>query len=145
MREEIEQSMEARIAAQVASAMQSISQGRLSVPPLNSPVAGKGRSSCGSTPMPDDEEVNAPHPVDDIKEPVNVRLYIRQQWTKDKVAVGQAFPRGENVIHGKPVPLGYARVSIDKILDKKYNKIHIDYPVEEERPRLVHNLGTLVA
>ena len=37
----------------------------------------RGHSSYGSTPF-DDEEVNAPHPVDSITEPVNVRLYIRQ-------------------------------------------------------------------
>jgi hypothetical protein len=61
------------------------------------------------------------------------------------VAVGQAFPRGDGIIHGKPIPPGYARVSIDKILDKKYNKIHIDFLVEEDRPCLVHNLGTHVA
>jgi len=48
-----------------------------------------GSSSCGSTPL-DDEEANAPYPVDSITEPINVRLYIRQQWTTDKVAVGQA-------------------------------------------------------
>ena len=36
-----------------------------------------GRSSCGSTPL-DDGEENAPHPVDNITEAVNVNLYIRQ-------------------------------------------------------------------
>jgi hypothetical protein len=71
--------------------------------------------------------VNAPHPVDNITEPVNVRLYIRQQWTIDKVALGQAWPVGDRVINGHPVPPGYVRVSIDTILDKKYNKMHIDY------------------
>jgi hypothetical protein len=38
----------------------------------------KGHNSCGSTPL-DDIEVNAPHPVDNITEPVSVRLYIRQK------------------------------------------------------------------
>ena len=36
----------------------------------------RGRSSCGSTPL-DEEEANLPHSVVDITEPVNVRLYIR--------------------------------------------------------------------
>ena len=49
----------------------------------------RGRSSYGSTPL-DEEDANVPHPVDDITEPVNVKLYIRQEWTKDKVALGQA-------------------------------------------------------
>ena len=141
-RQEIEDSMQERIAAQVQLALQSMTQGQ-TIPTRTSPVR-KGRSSCGSTYMPDEEELNAPHPVDDITEPVNVRLYIRQQWTKDKVAVGQAFPRGDGTIHGKAMPRQYVRVSIDKILDKKYNKVHIDYPVEEDRPRLVHNVGTHV-
>ena len=49
----------------------------------------RGRSSCGSTPL-DEEDVNVPQPVVGITEPVNVKLYIRQEWTKDKVALGQA-------------------------------------------------------
>ena len=40
----------------------------------------RGRSSCGSTLL-DEEEANVPHPVDDITEPVNVRLYIYQECT----------------------------------------------------------------
>ena len=35
----------------------------------------RGRNSCGSTPL-NDEEENAPHPVDSITEPINVRMYI---------------------------------------------------------------------
>jgi len=79
------------------------------------------------TPL-DDEEVNVPHPVDSITEPINVRLYIHQQWTTDKVAVGQAWLVGDGTINGRPIPPGYAHISIDSILDKKYNEIHIDYP-----------------
>ena len=45
-----------------------------------------------------------PHPVDDITEPVNVRLYIRQEWTKDKVALGQARPVGDGTINGRLIP-----------------------------------------
>ena len=46
----------------------------------------RGRSSCGSTLL-DEEDANVPHPVDGIIEPVNVKLYICQEWTKDKVAL----------------------------------------------------------
>jgi hypothetical protein len=49
------------------------------------------------------------------------------------------------MMHGHPIPPGYARVSIDRILDKKYNKIHIDYPTKEDRPHLDQNRGTIVA
>ena len=66
--------------------------------------------------------------MDSITKPVNVRLYIHQQWTTDKVAVGQARPTGDETINGRPIPTRYAHVSIDTILDKKYNKMHIDYP-----------------
>jgi hypothetical protein len=86
----------------------------------------RGHNSCGSTPL-DDEEANAPHMMDNITDPVNVRLYSRQQWTTDKVVVGRAFPVGDGTNNGRPIPLGYAHVSIDNLLDKKYNKMHIDY------------------
>ena len=104
----------------------------------------RGHSSYGSTSL-DDEEVNAPHPVDSITEPINVKLYIRQQWTTDKVAVSQAWPMGDGTINARPIPTGYAHISIDTILDKKYNKMHIDYPTQEDRQCLVQNKGTHVA
>jgi hypothetical protein len=83
--------------------------------------------------------------VDSIIEPINVKLYIHQQWTKDKVALGQAWPVGDGTINGRPIPQGYARVTIDRILDKKYNKIHIEYPAAEDRQKLGHNKGSQVA
>ena len=49
----------------------------------------RGHNSCGLTPL-EEEDVNVPHSMDGITEPINVRLYIRQEWTKDKVALGQA-------------------------------------------------------
>jgi hypothetical protein len=48
-----------------------------------------GRSSYKSTP-PDNVEVNVPHLSDNITKPMPVKLYIHQQWTTDKVALGQA-------------------------------------------------------
>ena len=47
----------------------------------------RGPSSYGLTPL-NEEDANVPHPVDGITEPVNVKLYIHQEWTKDKVALG---------------------------------------------------------
>ena len=84
--------MDAWIVATVEARVQQIllSKG-LGVPQNPTPTAFspqfRGRSSCGSTPL-DIEDVNVPHPVDGITEPVNVKLYIHQKWTKDKVALG---------------------------------------------------------
>ena len=86
-----------------------------------------------------------PHSVDGITKPVNVKLYIHQEWTKDKVALGQAWPTGDETINGRPIPQGYARVTIDIILDKKYNKIPIEYSVVEDMPKLSQNKGSQVA
>ena len=82
--------------------------------------------------------------MDGITEPINVKLYIHQEWTKNKVALGQAWPTGDRTINGRPISQGYARVTIDRILDKKYNRIHIEYPVVEDRPKLGQNKGSQV-
>jgi hypothetical protein len=102
-----------------------------------------GRSSCGLTPL-NDVEANAPHPIDNITEPISCRLYVRQQWTTDKVALGMAWPAGIGLINGRPIPSRYARVRIDNILHKKYNKIEIEYPAQEDRKCLVQNKGAHV-
>ena len=52
---------------------------------------------------------------------------------------------GDRTINGHPNSMGYAHVSIDTILDKKYNKMDIDYPAQDDRQRLVQNKGALVA
>ena len=61
-----------------------------------------------------------------------------------KVVVGQAWPAGDGTNNGRPIPTGYAHVSIDTILDKKYNKMHIDYPTQEDKQCLVQNKGAHV-
>ena len=145
----MEERMDARIEATVEARVQQILLSKGSGVPQNptpttfSPQF-RGRSSCGSTAL-DEEEANVPHPVDDITEPVNIRLYIHQEWTKDKVALGQAWPAGDGTINGRPILTVYTHVSIDTILDKKYNKMHIDYPAQEDRQRLIQNKGTYVA
>jgi predicted PP-loop superfamily ATPase len=52
---------------------------------------------------------------------------------------------GDGTINGRPIPQGYARVTIDRILDKKYNKIHIEYTAAEDMLKLGHNKGSQVA
>ena len=90
----MEHRMEARIEATIEARVEQILLSKGSGVPQNptptafSPLL-RGRSCCGSTPL-DEKDTNVPHPVDGITEPVNVKLYIRQEWTKDKVALGQA-------------------------------------------------------
>ena len=88
----MEDRMEARIEATIEARVEQILLSKGSAVPQNPTPSAfspqfRGRNSCVSTPL-DEEEVNVPHPVDDIAEPVNVRLYIRQEWTKDKVVLG---------------------------------------------------------
>jgi hypothetical protein len=52
---------------------------------------------------------------------------------------------GDGTINGRPIPPGYARVTIDRIMDKKYNKIHINYPAAEDMSKLGQNKGSEVA
>ena len=104
-----------------------------------------GVTAAADRPSLDEEDANVPHLVDGITEPVNVKLYIRQEWIKDKVALGQAWPAGDGIINGHPIPLVYGCITIDRILDKKYNKIPIEYPVAEDRPKLDQNKGSQIA
>ena len=102
--------MEARIEATVEARVEQILLSKGSGVPQNpTPTAFspqfRGRSRCGSTPL-DEEEANVPHPVDGITESVNVKLYIHQEWTKDKVALGQAWPAGDRTINGRLILLG---------------------------------------
>ena len=89
----MEERMDARIEATVEARVQQILLSKGSRVPQNpTPTAFspqfRGRNSYGSTPL-DEEEPNVPHSVDGITEPINVKLYIHQEWTKDKVALGQ--------------------------------------------------------
>ena len=76
----MEDIMEARIEATVEVRVEQILLSKGSGVPQNpTPTAFspqfRGRNSCGSTLL--DEEANVPHLVDDITEPINVKLYIR--------------------------------------------------------------------
>ena len=101
-------------------------------------------SSCGSAPV-DEMEANTVHPVDQITGPTPCKLYVPQQWVDVKVALGQAWPVEEGMqLHGCQIPAGYAKVSIDTILKKRYHKILLDYPPEEDRPTLGENRSGFV-
>ena len=51
----------------------------------------------------------------------------------------------DGTINGRLILQGYARITIDRILDKKYNKIPIEYPVAEDMLKLGQNKGSQVA
>ena len=145
MEDRIEARIEATVEAQVEQFLLSKGSGVPQNPtPTTFSPQFRGHSSCGSTLL-NEEEANVPHSVDDITEPINVRLYIHQEWTNDKVALGQAWPTGDGTINGRPILLGYAHVTIDRILDKKFNKIPIEYPIAEDRPKLGQNKSSQVA
>ena len=79
----MEERMDAWIEATVEARVQQILLSKGSGVPQNpTPTAFspqfRGRSSCGSTPL-DEEDVNVPHPVDGITGHVNVKLYIHQE------------------------------------------------------------------
>src|SRR5579883_1507425 len=48
-------------------------------------------------------------------------------------------------LHNVTIPQGYAKVTIDNILKKKYNKILLDHPPEKDKPTLGDNRGGFVA
>ena len=88
----MEERMDARIEATVEAGVQQILLSKGSGVPQNPTTTTfspqfRGHSSCGSTLL-DEEDANVPHPVDSITEPINVKLYIHQEWTKDKVTLG---------------------------------------------------------
>ena len=104
----MEYRMIAQIEATVEAPVQQILLSKGSGVPQNpTPTAFspqfRGRSSCRSTPL-DEEDANVPHPVDGIIEPINVKLYIHLEWTKDMVALGQALSAGDGTINGCPIP-----------------------------------------
>ena len=88
MEDKFEKQIDERVQEKVNVLVASMGSGVVPQEPLPTSFSPQfmGHSSCGSTPL-NDEEVNAPHPVDSITEPINVRLYICQQWTTKKVAV----------------------------------------------------------
>ena len=81
MEDRMEAWIEATVEARVGQILLSKGSG---VPQNPTPTAFspqfRGRSSYGSTPL-DEEDANVPELVDGITKPVNVKLYIRQEWT----------------------------------------------------------------
>ncbi|KAG2577077.1 hypothetical protein PVAP13_6NG080030 [Panicum virgatum] len=116
---------------------------RDAAPDLTSPQ-GLVRSSCGSTVLPE-EDVGVTFPVDKITQPTTCKLYIHQKFFDMKVAVGQGWPTGEGVmLHNRPLPEGYAKVTVDSLVKRKYKNVELDIPGDDSR-LLGDNIGGFVA
>ncbi|KAG2629994.1 hypothetical protein PVAP13_3KG472402 [Panicum virgatum] len=104
---------------------------RDAAPDLTSPQ-GLVRSSCGSTALPE-EDIGVTFPVDKITQPTTCKLYIHQKFFDMKVAVGQAWPTGEGVmLHNRPLPEGYAKVTVDSLVKRKYKNVELDIPGDDK-------------
>jgi hypothetical protein len=76
-------------------------------------------SSCGSTVRPEEEQVGT-FPVDEIMKPTPCKLYVQDKIFKNKVAIDQAWPGNDVIKNGRPLPLGYAKFTIDTIVKRRY-------------------------
>lgn len=92
-------------------------------------------NSCGLTLL-DDNEATVVYLVDNITEPTPCKLYMPQEYFPLKVALG---------LHGVCQRRRYAKVSIDSIKKRKYNRLLLDHPPKEDNRTLGDNIGTFVA
>ena len=106
-------------------------------------INSQRRSSVASTEVPADENAlidDAPapprYPVDDVRESTDCELHQPMKNMSFKVASGTTLPCGpEQLHHGKPIPAGYARVTVDDIVPG-YEKLEIDFPPHEGEVKL---------
>jgi hypothetical protein len=77
--------------------------------------------------------------VDSINEPTPRKLYGPQEYFPLKVALGQAWyviQEGQ-LLHGAEIPRGYAKVSIDSIVKRRYTTLLGHPPEEDNKTHLV--------
>jgi hypothetical protein len=71
---------------------------------------------------------------------------IQDKIFKNKVATGQAWPGNDVIMHGCPLPLGYAKVTIDTIVKRRYCcTVELDIPGQDGKKLLGKNMGCIVA
>ena len=71
------------------------------------------------------------YPVDGIKEQTPCELHDLMKNISVKVAVGFAFvPSDKATWHGREIPAGYARVTVDEI-ERGYERLELDYETPE--------------
>ena len=49
------------------------------------------------------------------------------------------------MLHNRPLPVAYAKVSIDELAKGRYRAVELDLPEDEDRKTLGQNLGSFVA
>jgi hypothetical protein len=110
---------------------------------LQSP-GGALRSSQASASHADAADT-ATYPVDEIKEPTPCSLHVPAVGTMFKVATGMAWPctKGQ-VLHNRPLPKGYARVSVDNVVRGSRN-MKLDIPGEDGKATLRESLSSFIA
>jgi hypothetical protein len=70
-------------------------------------------------------------------------LYVESHGCiKTKVASGQAYL--EDMINGRPLPVGYAAVSLDTLAKDKYAIVQLEMPMDDDRSMLAANMGSVV-
>ena len=102
-------------------------------------------SSCRSTQLPQ-VDADSTFDVDHISEPTYCMLYVESQGCKavfrHKVAAGQVHPG--NMVNGRPLPPGYAAVTLDTLAKEMYGTVEIQITMDDDRLMLAANLGSLV-
>ena len=87
------------------------------------------RSSVGSAPG---DALLDTYPVDDIIENTNCELHFKMKNVCMKVANAVAFTiTPEATFHCTPIPVGYARVLVDEMVDQ-YSGLELDIPGGDE-------------
>ena len=91
-------------------------------------LASQRCSNCASTAVPDVQAKHQPqteptavddqrYPVDDVTMPTPCELHVRAKNISIHVAYGSALPLNPcTTIHGRPIPLGYTSVTVEKIV-----------------------------
>ena len=103
------------------------------------------RSSVASTELLQPEHVlTAPtsYPVDAITESQHCHLMTQWQNFKVKAAVGSVRPLEPGAtFHCRPIPEGYARLTVDEITEG-FEDLQLDHPTGEGETRLGYALKT---
>ena len=126
-----------------------LQRGSSSSRPQEDPVAldvisQRVRSSVTSTEvlaeenaLTDDAPAPPRYPVDDVREVTDCELHEPLKNMSIKVASDTALPCGpETVHHGRPIPAGYARVTVGEIVPEA-EELEIDFPTPEGAVKLI--------
>jgi hypothetical protein len=95
--------------------------------------------------LPEVEQVGT-FPVDEITKPTPCKLYVQDKIFKNKVATSQPWPGNDVIMHGRPLPLGCTKVTIDTVVKRRYHHtVELDIPGQDGKKLLRENMGFIVA